>query len=46
MGATVKDLPMTIHPYLTLGEVIMEAAENAGSKMMMKRKKYSKFNNI
>ncbi|WP_256757915.1 dihydrolipoyl dehydrogenase [Cohnella sp. WQ 127256] len=29
MGATVEDLAMTIHPHPTLGEVIMEAAENA-----------------
>jgi dihydrolipoamide dehydrogenase len=29
MGATVEDLALTIHPHPTLGEVIMEAAENA-----------------
>lgn len=34
MGATVEDLAMTIHPHPTLGEVIMEAAENAVRKMM------------
>ncbi|BBH18980.1 dihydrolipoyl dehydrogenase [Paenibacillus baekrokdamisoli] len=39
MGATVEDLAMTIHPHPTLGEVIMEAAENTVRKMMMKRKK-------
>ncbi|TVX86860.1 dihydrolipoyl dehydrogenase [Paenibacillus agilis] len=33
MGATVEDLSMTIHPHPTLGEVIMEAAENAARKM-------------
>jgi dihydrolipoamide dehydrogenase len=33
MGATVEDLAMTIHPHPTLGEVIMEAAENAVRKM-------------
>ncbi|MCR8657522.1 dihydrolipoyl dehydrogenase [Paenibacillus endoradicis] len=38
MGATVEDLAMTIHPHPTLGEVIMEAAENAVRKMMMKSK--------
>lgn len=32
MGATVEDLAMTIHPHPTLGEVIMEAAENAVKK--------------
>ncbi|WP_375104786.1 dihydrolipoyl dehydrogenase [Paenibacillus sp. RS8] len=35
MGATVEDLAMTIHPHPTLGEVIMEAAENAVRKMRM-----------
>ncbi|MCY9590580.1 dihydrolipoyl dehydrogenase [Paenibacillus chitinolyticus] len=35
MGATVEDLAMTIHPHPTLGEVIMEAAENAVKKMRM-----------
>ncbi|OPA80985.1 dihydrolipoyl dehydrogenase [Paenibacillus selenitireducens] len=35
MGATVEDLAMTIHPHPTLGEVIMEAAENAVRKMML-----------
>ncbi|MNO47797.1 Dihydrolipoyl dehydrogenase [compost metagenome] len=35
MGATVEDLAMTIHPHPTLGEVIMEAAENAVRKMIM-----------
>ncbi|UHA74703.1 dihydrolipoyl dehydrogenase [Paenibacillus sp. 481] len=39
MGATVEDLAMTIHPHPTLGEVIMEAAENAVRKMMLKSKK-------
>ncbi|MBY0203264.1 dihydrolipoyl dehydrogenase [Paenibacillus cucumis (ex Kampfer et al. 2016)] len=29
MGATVEDLAMTIHPHPTLGEIIMEAAEQA-----------------
>ncbi|MGG4204695.1 dihydrolipoyl dehydrogenase [Paenibacillus jamilae] len=33
MGATVEDLALTIHPHPTLGEVIMEAAENAVRKM-------------
>lgn len=33
MGATVEDLALTIHPHPTLGEVIMEAAENAVKKM-------------
>ncbi|WP_152394533.1 dihydrolipoyl dehydrogenase [Paenibacillus guangzhouensis] len=33
MGATVEDLAMTIHPHPTLGEVIMEAAENAVRKI-------------
>ncbi|WDM23576.1 dihydrolipoyl dehydrogenase [Paenibacillus polymyxa] len=33
MGATVEDLALTIHPHPTLGEVIMEAAENAARKM-------------
>ncbi|GIO62389.1 dihydrolipoyl dehydrogenase [Paenibacillus cineris] len=33
MGATVEDLAMTIHPHPTLGEVIMDAAENAVRKM-------------
>ncbi|MBP1994379.1 dihydrolipoyl dehydrogenase [Paenibacillus eucommiae] len=37
MGATVEDLAMTIHPHPTLGEVIMEAAENAVRKIMMNR---------
>ncbi len=32
MGANVEDLAMTIHPHPTLGEVIMEAAENAVKK--------------
>lgn len=35
MGATVEDLAMTIHPHPTLGEVIMEAAENAVRKLAM-----------
>lgn len=39
MGATVEDVAMTIHPHPTLGEVIMEAAENAVRTIMMKRKK-------
>jgi len=34
MGATVEDLAMTIHPHPTLGEVIMEAAENAVPKVI------------
>ncbi|MGE7615839.1 dihydrolipoyl dehydrogenase [Paenibacillus sp. NPDC101420] len=34
MGATVEDLAMTIHPHPTLGEVIMEAAENTAKKMV------------
>ncbi|MFF2885512.1 dihydrolipoyl dehydrogenase [Paenibacillus sp. NPDC057967] len=38
MGATVEDLAMTIHPHPTLGEVIMEAAENAVRKMIMGKK--------
>ncbi|MGG4146760.1 dihydrolipoyl dehydrogenase [Paenibacillus algorifonticola] len=38
MGATVEDLAMTINPHPTLGEVIMEAAENAVRKMMLKSK--------
>ncbi|MEC0090711.1 dihydrolipoyl dehydrogenase [Paenibacillus macquariensis] len=38
MGATVEDLAMTIHPHPTLGEVIMEAADNAVRKMMMTNK--------
>ncbi|MFE1630139.1 dihydrolipoyl dehydrogenase [Brevibacillus reuszeri] len=33
MGATVEDLALTIHPHPTLGEVIMEAAENALRKI-------------
>ncbi|GIP26564.1 dihydrolipoyl dehydrogenase [Paenibacillus sp. J23TS9] len=33
MGATVEDLALTIHPHPTLGEVIMEAAENAVRKI-------------
>lgn len=33
MGATVEDLAMTIHPHPTLGEIIMEAAEQACGKM-------------
>lgn len=37
MGATVEDLAMTIHPHPTLGEVMMEAAENAVRKIAMKR---------
>lgn len=27
MGATVKDLALTIHPHPTLSETVMEAAE-------------------
>ncbi|MGO4180301.1 dihydrolipoyl dehydrogenase [Paenibacillus sp. TAF43_2] len=38
MGATVEDLALTIHPHPTLGEVIMEAAENAVRKMMKIKK--------
>ncbi|WP_338554644.1 dihydrolipoyl dehydrogenase [Paenibacillus sp. KS-LC4] len=38
MGAAVEDLAMTIHPHPTLGEVIMEAAENAVRKMKLKSK--------
>ncbi|MDI4643702.1 dihydrolipoyl dehydrogenase [Cohnella hashimotonis] len=34
MGATVEDLALTIHPHPTLGEVMMEAAQNAATKMM------------
>ncbi|KWX86813.1 dihydrolipoamide dehydrogenase [Paenibacillus riograndensis] len=34
MGATVEDLALTIHPHPTLGEVIMEAAQNAVRKIM------------
>ncbi|WHY20148.1 dihydrolipoyl dehydrogenase [Paenibacillus sp. G2S3] len=34
MGATVEDLAMTIYPHPTLGEVIMEAAENVVRKMV------------
>ncbi|WP_211748056.1 dihydrolipoyl dehydrogenase [Paenibacillus sp. Marseille-Q4541] len=37
MGATVEDLAMTIHPHPTLGEVIMEAADNAVRKMMIRK---------
>lgn len=33
MGASVEDLALTIHPHPTLGEVMMEAAENAVVKM-------------
>lgn len=33
MGATVEDLAMTIHPHPTLGEIIMEAAEQAHRRM-------------
>ncbi|MFS0838922.1 dihydrolipoyl dehydrogenase [Paenibacillus sp. 1P03SA] len=36
MGATAEDLAMTIHPHPTLGEVIMEAAENTVKKMTKK----------
>ncbi|MEC0240190.1 dihydrolipoyl dehydrogenase [Paenibacillus dokdonensis] len=39
MGATVEDLSLTIHPHPTLGEVIMEAAENAVQKIRMNRNK-------
>lgn len=38
MGATVEDLALTIHPHPTLGEVIMEAAENAVRKTMKIKK--------
>ncbi|MEC0110277.1 dihydrolipoyl dehydrogenase [Paenibacillus taichungensis] len=38
MGATVEDLAMTIHPHPTLGEVIMEAAENVVTQVIMKSK--------
>lgn len=38
MGATAEDLAMTIHPHPTLGEVIMEAAEDAVSKMKAAKK--------
>ncbi|QDS32792.1 dihydrolipoyl dehydrogenase [Brevibacillus brevis] len=34
LGATAEDLALTIHPHPTLGEVIMEAAENAVRKIM------------
>ncbi|GED68196.1 dihydrolipoyl dehydrogenase [Brevibacillus reuszeri] len=37
LGATVEDLALTIHPHPTLGEVIMEAAENTVKKMNMKK---------
>ncbi|WP_422659877.1 dihydrolipoyl dehydrogenase [Paenibacillus sp. EC2-1] len=37
MGATVEDLAMTIHPHPTLGEVVMEAAENTVRKIAMKK---------
>lgn len=37
MGATIEDLALTIHPHPTLGEVIMEAAENAVQKMMRQK---------
>ncbi|NBD23092.1 dihydrolipoyl dehydrogenase [Paenibacillus glycinis] len=33
MGATLEDVALTIHPHPTLGEVIMEAAENAVNKI-------------
>lgn len=39
MGATVEDLALTIHPHPTLGEVIMEAAENAVRKIVRSRNK-------
>lgn len=32
MGATAEDLAMTVHPHPTLGEVVMEAAEDAEGK--------------
>ncbi|MFF2483905.1 dihydrolipoyl dehydrogenase [Paenibacillus sp. NPDC058071] len=38
MGATVEDMAMTIHPHPTLGEVMMEAAENAVRKMTINHK--------
>ncbi|GGG53727.1 dihydrolipoyl dehydrogenase [Paenibacillus radicis (ex Gao et al. 2016)] len=33
MGATAEDLALTIHPHPTLGEVIMEASEQAAGKL-------------
>ncbi len=33
MGATLEDIAMTIHPHPTLGEIIMEAAEQAQRRM-------------
>ncbi|ACS99822.1 dihydrolipoyl dehydrogenase [Paenibacillus sp. JDR-2] len=36
MGATVEDLALTIHPHPTLGEVIMEAAQNAVKRLAKK----------
>ncbi|ANY65612.1 dihydrolipoyl dehydrogenase [Paenibacillus sp. BIHB 4019] len=39
MGAAAEDLAMTIHPHPTLGEVMMEAAENAVRKMRMTSQK-------
>lgn len=32
MGATVEDLALTVHPHPTLGEALMEAAEDAEGK--------------
>ncbi|MWV42178.1 dihydrolipoyl dehydrogenase [Paenibacillus sp. HJL G12] len=42
MGATVEDLALTIHPHPTLGEIIMEAAENAVRTITVHRKKEQK----
>lgn len=33
MGATVEDIAMTIHPHPTLGEIVMEAAEQAQRRL-------------
>lgn len=37
MGATVEDITMTIHPHPTLGEIIMEAAEQAHQRMEQRK---------
>ncbi|WP_053371852.1 hypothetical protein [Paenibacillus sp. FJAT-27812] len=37
MGASVEDLAMAVHPHPTLGELIMEAAENAVRKINMNK---------
>lgn len=36
MGATAEDLALTIHPHPTLGEVLMEAAQNAVKRLAKK----------